>query len=368
MFKYIFIAILAAVAYFVFYFDVVLTNQLIGTLFVSGILGCLLVFVIFKFGLHYKINALNRFSLSFYFSVFEYKKAQKTPSGLRYAKSVREQGDVALAVNFDPTLSTAALKIPASLYSGKDPFLDMLRAKIKEAETIKLKARQLDGKATVMLEKTKDLLVEKDLAEKAPPPRLVGMFDIENGVAHIVDVTVDELKEQGYGDTPDYDIITRIAFDNSPYFANTFKYFDSEDVLAVLFRAPFMIILLGIIGTFAGFYLALGQGGDIKSGAAVAIVSSLVGLPVSLLMDYINTLYPDKSRYQQAFNKYKESLEILFNHERELDSIGQNRRKAPKQQSAPDSTRERVTERAPESTRESVPEDAAERVLEPEYE
>jgi hypothetical protein len=93
-----------------------------------------------------------------------------------------------------------------------------------------------------------------------------------------------------------------------------------------------MIILLGIIGTFAGFYLALGQGGDIKSGAAVAIVSSLVGLPVSLFMDYINTLYPDKSRYQQAFNKYKESLEILFNHEKELCSSGRDRRKDPTRQ------------------------------------
>jgi len=329
MFKYVLSAILAALAYFVFFSDAVLSNEFIGTLFVSGILGCLLVFLIFKIGLHYKINALNRFSLSFYYSVFEYKRAQKHPSGLSYAHSVREQGDVALTVNFDPSLSTASLKIPASLYSGKDPFLDKLRARIKEAESIKLEARQLDGKATVMLEKTKDLLVEKELVEKEPSSTLVEAFHIEDGVAHIVDVTVDEIQDQGYEDTPDYEFITRIAFDNSPYFSTTFGYFDSEDVLAILYRAPFMIILLGIIGTFAGFYLALGHGGDIKSGAAVAIVSSLVGLPVSLLMDYINTLYPDKTRYQHSFNKYKESLEILFNHEKELNSIGRDRRKDP---------------------------------------
>ena len=79
-----------------------------------------------------------------------------------------------------------------------------------------------------------------------------------------------------------------------------------------------MIILIGIIGTFAGFYLALNQGGDIKSGASVAIISSLVGLPVSLLMDFINTWFPDEGRYRQAFNKYKVTLEMLFNHEQEL--------------------------------------------------
>ena len=336
MFKYIFFTVLAAFSYFIFIYDVALTNEAIGRLFVSGILGCLAVFLVFKFGLHYKINALNRFALSFYYCVFEYKKAQKVPSGLAYAESVREQGDVALAVNFDPTLPTSALKIPASLYTGKDPFLEKLRSKIQEAEKLKLKARQLDGKATVMLEKTKDMLVENHLAETTTSAGLVEAFDIENGVAHIVDVTVDELEEQDYIDTPDYDIITRIAFDNSPYFSNTFRYFDSEDVLAILHRTPFMIILVGIIGTFAGFYLALGQGGDIKSGAAVAIVSSLVGLPVSLLMDYINTLFPDKSRYQQAFKKYKEGLEILFNHEKEINGGARNRRKDPLRQKAPE--------------------------------
>ena len=336
MFKYAFFTILAAITYFIFYYDAPLTNQLIGTLFVSGILGCLLIFLIFKVGLHYKISALNRFALSFYYSVFEYKKAQKVPSGLSYAKSVREQGDVALTVNFDPTLPTDALKIPASLYKGTDPLLAKLREKIKVAETMKLKARHLDGKATVMLEKTKDLMVEKELVEKPHSAPLNEAFDIESSVAHIVDITVDEIKEQGYEDTPDYKIITRIAFDNSPYFSTTFKFFDSEDVLAILYRAPFMIILLGIIGTFAGFYLALGQGGDIKSGAAVAIISSLVGLPVSLIMDYINTLFPDKGRYQQAFNKYREALEILFNHEKELNSSERDRRMDPSRQKAPE--------------------------------
>jgi hypothetical protein len=336
MFKYVFLTIIAATAFFLFAYEAELTNELIGSLFVSGILACMGIFLLFKFGLHYKINALNRFALSFYYCIFEYKKAQKVPSGLSYGESVRDQGDVALTVNFDPTLPTSALKIPASLYSGKDPFLEKLRAKIKEAEKIKLKARQLHRKGTVMLEKTKDELVEKNLVQKEPPSGMDDMFSIEDGVAHIVDVTVDEVKEQSYEDTPDYDIITRIAFDNSPYFSSTFKHFDSEDVLAILYRAPFMIILIGIIGTFAGFYLALGQGGDIKSGAAVAIISSLVGLPVSLAMDYINTLYPDKSRYQQAFNKYKESLEILFTHEKEINSIGHERRKDPLRRKVPE--------------------------------
>jgi hypothetical protein len=53
-------------------------------------------------------------------------------------------------------------------------------------------------------------------------------------------------------------------------------------------------------------------------------------------MDYINTLYPDKSRYQQAFNKYKESLELLFIHEKELSSVGRDRRNDPIRRKVPE--------------------------------
>lgn len=337
MFKYAFLTIVAVTAYFAFAFDATVTNETIGQVFVWGIFGALGMFVLFKFGLHYKLNALNRFALSFYYCVFEYKKAQKVPSGLSYGESVREQGDVALSVNFDTNLPTNHLKIPASLYSGKDPFLEKLRAKIKEAEKLKLKGRQLQKKGSLILEKTKDELVEKKLVEKDPVSALDNAFDIEDGVAHIVDVTVDEVRDIGYDEKPDYDIITRIAFDNSPYFANTFRYFDAEDVLAILHRAPFMIILVGIIGTFAGFYLALGHGGDIKSGAAVAIISSLVALPVSLFMDYVNTLFPDKAKYQHAFNKYREGLEILFLHEKELAGPAKDRRMDPLRRKSPES-------------------------------
>jgi hypothetical protein len=62
----------------------------------------------------------------------------------------------------------------------------------------------------------------------------------------------------------------------------------------------------------------------------VAIVSSLVGLPTALLMEYINTLFPDQDRYQRAFSTYKVALELLFNHEQELFSIRQDRRQEDK--------------------------------------
>ena len=319
MFKYVFSVILVVIFYFVFLFDIQLTNEAIGSLFITGILGCLVLFLLFKFGLHYKIIGLNKFANAFYYSVFEYKKAQVGPSDLTYMDSVREQAEVALAANFDPTLKTADLKIPTTLYSGKDPYLAQLRAKIREAEKIKIAARHLDRKADVLLGKTQEELVEKDLTDKTPTKILDRMFQIENGVAAIIDLTVDEIRNQSYRRAPDYEIITQIALDENPYFARTFRYFDSEDVLSVLFRAPFMIILIGIIGTFAGFFLALSQGGDINSGASVAIVSSLVGIPVSLFMEFLNTLFPDEGRYRQAFKKFKVTLEMLFNHEQELN-------------------------------------------------
>ena len=156
MFKYVFMAFLAATAYFLFFFDMQLTNQLIGRLFIGSIFAFFAVFCIFKFGLHYKIASLNRIATAFYYAVFEYKKVQTTPSDLSYVESVREQTEVALAANFDPALSTEQFAIPVSLYSGKDPFLEELRAKSKEAEELKRNARNLDTTANIMLEQTQE--------------------------------------------------------------------------------------------------------------------------------------------------------------------------------------------------------------------
>jgi hypothetical protein len=302
MFKYVFLGIIAATVYFMYFLEVQFTNQMIGRLFVSGIGGCFIAFGIFKFGLHYKIASVGRFATAFYYAAFEYKKVQTAPSDLDYVDSVRQQAEVALAANFDPTLSAHQMGIPVTLYSGKDPYLEELR----------------------------DDLVEKNLITGQQPKLFDRWFDMVEGTEAIIELTTNEVKEQGYGQAPDYEMISRIALDRNPFFATTYRFFDSEAIAGILSRAPFMIILVGIIGTFAGFYLALAQGGDIKAGAAVAIVSSLVGLPTALLMEYINTLFPDQERYQRGFNTYKVALEILFNHERELSSIRQDRRQEDK--------------------------------------
>jgi hypothetical protein len=330
MFKYIFVAIIAALSYLLFFSDVQLTNQMIGNLFIGGIGVAFAVFLFFKFGLHYKIASLHRFATAFYYAVFEYKKVQTTPSDLSFVNSVREQAEVALAANFDPTLSATQMAIPVTLYSGKDPYLEELRAKIKEAEKLKLQSRHLDTQANILLDKTQEDLVEKNLATGEQPKLLDRWFDMVQGTETIIDLTANEVKDQGYGQTPDFEMISRIALDRNPHFGTTYRFFDSEAIAGLLARAPFMIILIGIIGTFAGFYLALSQGGDIKAGAAVAIVSSLVGLPTALMMEYINTLFPDQDRYHRAFNTYKVALELLFNHEQELSSIRHDRRQEDK--------------------------------------
>ena len=330
MFKYIFFAILAAAAYFIFFFDMPLTNNIIGNLFIGGIMSCFAVFLLFKFGLHYKIASMNRFATAFYYSVFEYKKVQTEPSDLNYVDSVREQAEVALAANFDPTLSKSQLNIPVSLYSGKDPYLEELRAKIKEAEKLKLGARKLDLKADMLLERTQEDMEEKNLVNGEQPKLFDRWFGMVEGTAAIIELTTNEVKDQGYGQSPDYEMISRIALDRNPHFGTTYRFFETEAIAGIIGRAPFMTILLGIIGTFAGFYLALSQGGDIKAGAAVAIVSSLVGLPTALLMEYINTLFPDQERYERGFKTYKVALELLFNHEQELASIRQDRRSEDK--------------------------------------
>lgn len=319
MFKLLFVimTVLAGVA---FYFSgIELSNQSIGSIFVFGILFVFLLFLVFKFSLHYKIQALNKFCLAFYYSVFEYKKkSQKSLRSISYANSFREQAEIAMSANFDPKVANIAMKVPISMYTKDSAYMPVLRARIKEAERLKIEAKELEGRASKIIKETEDILVDKKIKEKPEAgSRLDSMFGIQEGVQSMIDLTVSEIADQNYSEAPDYEIITHIALDNNPYFSTVLKSFSMDNVAAVINRAPFMIILMGIIGTFAGFYLALSEGGDIKAGAAVAIVSSLVGLPVSLAVDYINTLFPDAERYKHAFDRYKLSLEILFNHEKD---------------------------------------------------
>jgi hypothetical protein len=309
-----------------------MTNEQIGNVFVAGIGMVFVLFVLFKFGLHYKIRALNKFCLAFYYSVFEYKKkSQKSLRRISYENSVREQAEIAMSANFDPNVAKVAMKVPVSMYTKDSAYMPVLRARIKEAERLKFEASNLEGQASKLIDETKDILVEKKISKNTGNGSVLdSVFGIHEGVQNMIELTVNELNEHDYTEAPDYEIITHIALDNNPYFATVYRIFSMENVTAVLNRAPFMIILLGIIGTFAGFYLALSEGGDIKAGAAVAIVSSLVALPVSLSVDYINTLFPDTERYQHAYNRYKMSLEILFNHEKDRYPNRSGRRNSDK--------------------------------------
>jgi hypothetical protein len=71
MFKYVFLAILAAVVYFVFVFEMQLTNQMIGNLFIGGIVTCFVAFFFLKFGLHYKNPSHKPLATALYYAVFE---------------------------------------------------------------------------------------------------------------------------------------------------------------------------------------------------------------------------------------------------------------------------------------------------------
>ncbi|MDH5217054.1 MAG: hypothetical protein OEX19_05125 [Gammaproteobacteria bacterium] len=330
MFKFFFLIVVSLTAVAISYSGVKITNEQIGIVFVGSILATFVVYLFFKFGIHYKVRALNKFTMAFYYSVFEYKKrSQKSLRTIGFASSVREQAEVAVSANFDPKVAKVAMKVPVSMYTKDSAYMPVLRARIQEAERLKMEARDLEGQASKIIEETEEILVDKKIKDKPKKGSFLdSLFGIQEGVQTMIDLTIGELKDQDYTDAPDYEIITHISLDNNPYFSTVLKAFNMENVAAIINRAPFMVILMGIIGTFAGFYLALSEGGDIKAGAAVAIVSSLVALPVSLAIDYINTLYPDVERYQHAFNRYKLSLEILFNYEKDRYPNRGSRRKS----------------------------------------
>ncbi len=149
------------------------------------------------------------------------------------------------AVNFHTAIIRArrsSWPFPSRCISGKDLYLEELRAKIKEAERLKLQSHQLDTQANILLEKTQEDLVEKNLVTGEQPKLFDRWFDMVEGTEAIIELTTNKVKDQGYGQAPDYEMISRIALDRNPHFCTTYRVFESEAISGILARARFMII------------------------------------------------------------------------------------------------------------------------------
>ncbi len=156
------------------------------------------------------------------------------------------------------------------------------------------------------------------------------VFLIQDGIIRFID---DFLKHARYlrkeaSHHPNFLEISNNVFASNPVFNRVFGLFSlsrSNEVLNIL---PSIFIVAGIFGTFLGIMKALPEltGMDITNAAASKVVidsflikisfalsTSILGIILSILMSFLNTLLSPESTYMEIVDSFKSATEILWN-------------------------------------------------------
>ncbi len=156
------------------------------------------------------------------------------------------------------------------------------------------------------------------------------VFMIQDGIIRLID---DFLKHVKYlrkdpGHNPNFHELSTNAFASNPVFNRIFGIFSMSRTNEVLNILPGIFIVLGIFGTFLGIMRALPEltGMDITDAIAskavidsflikisFALSTSILGIILSILMSFLNTLLSPESTYVEIIDSFKAASEILWN-------------------------------------------------------
>jgi hypothetical protein len=155
------------------------------------------------------------------------------------------------------------------------------------------------------------------------------LFLIEDGIARLVNDTLRQvryLKREGF--PPRMVEITKGVFDANPVFTRLLGIFPIGTVNELLNILPGLLIIGGIFGTFLGVARGLPNLGGMDLGnieetkkimdlflvtISQAMVKSIVGIALSVLMTLVNTVLSPEGMYYSLINRYSDSLEHLWN-------------------------------------------------------
>ena len=173
------------------------------------------------------------------------------------------------------------------------------------------------------------------------------VFLIQDGIIRLID---DFLKQARYlrkeeVQQPDFHEITGNVFNSNPVFNRVFGVFSMSRTNDLLNILPGIFIVAGIFGTFLGIMKALPEltGMDITDAEASKVVidsflisiafalsTSILGIILSVIMSFLNTLFSPDNTYLDIINSFKSATEVLWNKSdsnqmEELDEVKTDR-------------------------------------------
>ena len=156
------------------------------------------------------------------------------------------------------------------------------------------------------------------------------VFLIQDGIIRLID---DFLRHARYlrkdaSQQPNFIEISNNVFGSNPVFNRVFGIFSMSRSNEILNILPGIFIVAGIFGTFLGIMKALPEltGMDITNAEAskavidsflikisFALTTSILGIILSILMSFLNTLLSPESTYMEIVDSFKSATEILWN-------------------------------------------------------
>jgi hypothetical protein len=156
------------------------------------------------------------------------------------------------------------------------------------------------------------------------------VFLIQDGIIRLIDDFLNHARYLRKEDVkqPNFHEITNNAFSSNPVFNRVFGLLPMSRTNDILNILPGIFIVAGIFGTFLGIMKALPEltGMDITNAEASKIVidsfliniafalsTSILGIILSVIMSFLNTLFSPDNTYLDIINSFKSATEILWN-------------------------------------------------------
>lgn len=156
------------------------------------------------------------------------------------------------------------------------------------------------------------------------------VFLIQDGIIRLIDdfltharyLRKEDLKQ------PNFHEITNNVFNSNPVFNRVFGLLPMSRTNDILNILPGIFIVAGIFGTFLGIMKALPEltGMDITNAEASKVVidsfliniafalsTSILGIILSVIMSFLNTLFSPDNTYLDIINSFKSATEVLWN-------------------------------------------------------
>lgn len=144
-------------------------------------------------------------------------------------------------------------------------------------------------------------------------------YHIDEGIQKIIDNTLAQSVYYNYEHSkPNFLNIAGYSITNNPIFKKVWLGLSTDIANSLLRTWHEIIVMIGILGTFIGFFISFQSGGNLKLGVGVAITSSIVGMSLGILFMIIEKATPDEDISISSLEMLSTSLELIWNNSKTL--------------------------------------------------